>query len=359
VVAERTRTSPGCSHNSGGTTSLFPGLPTESNAPGNDELAAGPGEAIEESLEPDTYTNSAVVQYLNDIGQYPLLTEGEERQLAIQIDAGRDARAWLDDHPEEHADDRRVLEQRVEAGRHACQTLCVHNLRLVVSIAKRYAHPSTGAPLMDLIQEGNIGLMRAAEKFDYRQGTRFSTYATWWVRQACQRAQGQGRTIRLPVQVTEMLGKVRRLRMTMQQQENREPTLEEIAEAMQISLERLTEILLMEDDSVSLDHPLRGEPDACLRDILPDARDTEEDVASRDLRAVVREVLDQLSDRERLLLSLHFGIHGDEAWSLEQIGRRFGVSRERVRQIETRVCKQLRQCPAVRQRLEGLLEVDG
>ncbi len=258
-------------------------------------------------------------QYLRDIGRVPLLTAGEEAALARRIEHG----------------DVQAKRQMVEA-----------NLRLVVSIAKGY--PGRGLSFLDLIQEGSLGLIRAAEKFDYRRGYKFSTYATWWIRQALTRAiADKARTIRIPVHMVEKLNKVVHLERQMVQRLGREPRPEEIAEELHMTSEEVREIQRMGQQPVSLERPIGEEGDSPLRDLVEDDSTPSpfEEASIILRRTAIGVALRALSERERRVLELRFGLHGEQPHTLEQVGRAFGVTRERIRQIEGSTLRKLNALP--------------
>jgi len=297
------------------------------------EAEAGPEEDLDqtlEELENDGYLTDAVKIYLREIGSVPLLTPEEEVELAKRIEKG----------------DTEALQRFVLA-----------NLRLVVSIAKRYV--GRGLPLLDLIQEGNIGLMRAVQKFDWRKGHRFSTYATWWIRQAITRAIGdKSREIRLPAHINEELNRINRIRQQLSQTVNREPTPEEIAEKAGTSPERVRELLGYLQQPVSLDTPVGEEADSTLGEFVPDVRaNPEEEATDEVLKTEMDRVLDEvLTPREKRVLQLRYGLGDGHTYSLEKVGRELGVTRERVRQLEKQALEKLRRGPAIRKLAEYMEE---
>jgi len=273
--------------------------------------------------------------YLNGIGKTALLTAEQEVVLARRIEAGVYAQHLLETtkrlSPKRRADLRAVIRDGGEARSH----LLVANLRLVVSLAKRYS--GRGMPLLDLIQEGNLGLIRAVEKFDYAKGFKFSTYATWWIRQAISRGMAdQGRTIRLPVHLVEQVNKLARLKRELHQQLGRDATFAELAEESGIPEGKIADLLDHARDPVSLDMPVGSDEDAPLGDFIEDAAgvSAEAIVVSRFMNADIAKVLDTLDDRERLVVRLRYGLEDGRPRTLDEIGRVFGISRERVRQIE-------------------------
>jgi RNA polymerase primary sigma factor len=308
-------------------------------------------------------TSDPVRMYLREIGRVPLLTAQGEVALAIRIKAGAEASEQLADleaagTPEKlTAGEARHLQELADDGDEAKSALIQANLRLVVSIAKRYV--GRGMQLLDLVQEGNMGLMRAVEKFDHTKGFKFSTYATWWIRQAITRSiADQARTIRIPVHMVESINKVHRVQRQIVQELEREPTVEELAERVGLTPERVREIQRISLDPLSLDSPVGEEDDSFLGDFIKDD-DADEplDVATRQmLQDAVNEVLDELNEREREVVRMRFGL-GDntEARTLEEVGREFGVTRERIRQIESKTLAKLRH-PNHAQRLRDYLD---
>jgi RNA polymerase primary sigma factor len=299
------------------------------------------------SLEGSGSADSVRV-YLKEIGRVPLLTGPDEVRLAKRMEAGLEA---VDELAVLNAEDklesldfatRRKLQRKVRDGDRARQQLIQANLRLVVSIAKRYV--GRGMQLLDLIQEGNLGLMRAVQKFDHSKGFKFSTYATWWIRQAISRAiADQARTIRIPVHMVETINRVRRTQRDMLQRLEREPTIEELATEVDLSPERVREILRISLDPVSLEAPV-GEDDSLLGDFIEDENaDRPVDVAARAMLSNdVLEALDELNDREKEVVRMRFGLIDGRARTLEEVGRAFGVTRERIRQIESKTLAKLR-----------------
>ncbi len=293
-------------------------------------------------------TADPVRLYLQEIGRVPLLDAAGEVALAKRIQAGMAAAEHLRCLPPGHAEEVAGVRDALEAvradGAEARQALIRANLRLVVSIAKRYV--GRGMLFLDLIQEGNLGVMRAVEKFDHAKGFKFSTYATWWIRQAITRAiADQGRTIRIPVHMVENVNKVMRVQRQMLQELEREPTPEEVAARALMTPERVREIYRISQDPLSLDSPLGDEDDASLGDFIEDQEaEVPVDVAIRELLVeAVGEVLEELSEREQEIVRLRFGLDADgQARTLEEVGRELGVTRERIRQIESKTLAKLR-----------------
>ncbi|PXY32993.1 RNA polymerase subunit sigma [Prauserella sp. PE36] len=306
-----------------------------------DNVAAVPTE--EPDLDAQGPSADLVRVYLNGIGKTALLTAAQEVDLAKRIEAGVFAQHMLDT-TELSAERRAELSALVRDGQLAKNHLLQANLRLVVSLAKRYT--GRGMPLLDLIQEGNLGLIRAVEKFDYSKGFKFSTYATWWIRQAITRGMAdQGRTIRLPVHLVEQVNKLARIKRDLHQQLGREATNEELAAESGIAAEKVSSLLDHARDPVSLDMPVGTEEDAPLGDFIEDseATDAESAVISGLLQDDMRRVLATLDDREQHVIRLRYGLDDGQPRTLDQIGKHFGLSRERVRQIEREVMAKLRQ----------------
>jgi len=287
--------------------------------------------------------SEALPLYLQEIGRVPLLTGAAEVELAMAIEAGTEAAGQLKDGAQRAIDESERLEDVADRGNLARRRLVESNLRLVVSVARRYMN--RGIPLGDLIQEGNIGLMRAVEKFDYRRGFKFSTYATWWIRQAVSRALADhGRTIRVPVHMVETINKYVRTSASLQQELGREPTIDEIAQAMELSAERVREIIRILPQPISLESAVGDEQDAVLADFVVDENlpDMDEVAARLVLKGQVEGVLETLTPRERRVVELRFGLEGDKLYTLSEIGAELGVTRERIRQIETKALRKLR-----------------
>jgi RNA polymerase primary sigma factor len=300
--------------------------------------AANDSEPIEDSVQ----------TYLREIGQVSLLSAADEVVLAQDIINGLAAQATLQRQEMLRWSERLPLERAVARGDESRRRLIQSNLRLVVSIAKKYL----GSPLsfMDLVQEGNIGLMRAVEKFDYTRGNRFSTYATWWVRQAVTRALAEkSRTIRLPVHVNDSIGLIRRTSEQLLQTLGRQPDLEEIAQAIGWSSKRVRRVLDASRTLVSLEAPVGESAERRLKDVIPDvAQMTPPEAAAQHLmRQDLLEALEQLSERERAILSLRYGILDGQQRTLEEIGHILGFTRERIRQIEAEALKRLRHSETV------------
>ncbi|PPK64612.1 sigma-70 family RNA polymerase sigma factor [Actinokineospora auranticolor] len=282
--------------------------------------------------------------YLNGIGRTALLTAAQEVELAKRVEAGVFAQHMLDTAPDLSPARRAELRALIADGHTAKNHLLEANLRLVVSLAKRYT--GRGMPLLDLIQEGNLGLIRAVEKFDYTKGFKFSTYATWWIRQAITRGMAdQGRTIRLPVHLVEQVNKLARIKRDLHQQLGREATKDELAKEAGLTPQKVADLLDHARDPVSLDMPVGSEEDAPLGDFIEDgeATDAESAVISGLLQDDMRRVLATLDDREQSVIRLRYGLDDGQPRTLDQIGKRFGLSRERVRQIEREVMSKLRQ----------------
>jgi RNA polymerase primary sigma factor len=297
-----------------------------------------------------------VRMYLQEIGRVPLLDAQQEVELSMQMEGGGRAAAKLKESGELSTAERVLLERDVRLGKRAQERLVEANLRLVVSIAKKYV--GRGMPLLDLVQEGNLGLMRAVEKFDYRKGFKFSTYASWWIRQAVTRALAdQGRTIRVPVHMVETINKLAAVQRALSQELGREPTIEEIAEDLELEPEKVTELRRIAQDPLSLETPLGEEEDSTLGDFVPDP-DAEAPVTAASFRLLqdyLRVVLEELSDREREVLIMRFGLRDGQINTLEEVGKHFKVTRERIRQLETKALAKLRQ-PSRAGKLKDYLE---
>jgi len=282
-------------------------------------------------------------QYLREIGRIPLLTASEEVQLARAVEAGlfaEEALAGCFDGPDA---DRQELTAIVHDGLAAKRRMVESNLRLVVSVAKRYV--GRGLPLLDLIQEGNLGLIRAVEKFDYARGFKFSTYATWWIRQSVTRAiADQARAIRMPVHVVETLHKVLRVNRQLAQTLGRDPTVDEIAAVIGVEAGRVAELLSLAPEPVSLSLPVGESEGSVLGDLIEDSdgTDPEESATGHMLGTYLDSVLGTLGDRERRVVRMRYGLDDGQQHTLEEVGREFGVTRERVRQIEAKSLSKLR-----------------
>jgi RNA polymerase primary sigma factor len=297
-----------------------------------------------------------VRMYLKDIGKVPLLTADQEKQLAQRLEAGVLASERLgrerDPRPEVAAN----LMAIATDGEMAKKELIEANLRLVVSIAKRYVN--RGMALLDLVQEGNLGLIRAVEKFDYTKGFKFSTYATWWIRQAITRAiADQARTIRIPVHMVETMNKVLRVQRQMLQELGREPTVEEVAEKVDLSPERVRDIQRIALEPLSLETPVGEEDDSYLGDFVADESAISPDFAAERerLKDEIEKALTELNPREQQVMRLRFGLDDGQIRTLEEVGKEFGVTRERIRQIESKTLAKLRH-PTRSQRLRDYLE---
>ena len=281
--------------------------------------------------------------YLTDIGQYPLLTKEDEVRLAQKIEKGVEAREKLSTSEELTAKEKSDLKRLDRNGARAEKKFVQSNLRLVVSIAKKYQ--ASGLPLLDLIQEGNLGLMHAVEKFDWRKGFKFSTYATWWIRQAITRGiANTGRTIRLPVHAGDTLARLQKARTRLELKYGRPATMTELAADVEMPEEKITEALRFANEPLSLSEPLREDGDAELGDVVEDrgAASPFEMAATSLLPDEIARLLAPLDEREREILKLRFGLDRGEPRTLEEVGEHFNLTRERIRQIEARAMSKLR-----------------
>ncbi len=343
---------------------LSAGIPfiedTTTTEPSEDELAA-PEEAAsaEPELDLDDYlanidTDDTIGLYLKEVSRVPLLTAEEEVNLAQRIENGRIAREEL---AKGNASPRRRQELRmlIEDGWSAREHLITANSRLVISVAKKYM--GRGVPFLDLIQEGNIGLIRATKKFDYRRGHKFSTYATWWIRQAVTRAiADQGRTIRVPVHMGDQINKLLRVQHQLTQRLGREPSVEELANALEVPPKKVENMIQVARRPLSLETPTDDEEDSVLGDFIEDdeAAPPDDTATYNLLREHLNEVLNGLPPREVRILQLRYGLLDGQAYTLEEVGRKMGVTRERVRQIEAQALSRLRH-PSIRRKLRDYL----
>ena len=290
-------------------------------------------------------TDDPVRMYLKEIGKVPLLSADEEIEYAKKMEIGEEAKKKLAEKGENVSEkERKSLEKKINEGENSKKKLSEANLRLVISIAKRYV--GRGLLFLDLIQEGNLGLIKAVEKFDYSKGYKFSTYATWWIRQAITRAiADQARTIRIPVHMVETINKLIRVSRQLLQEYGREPTPEEIADYMKMDVARVREILKISQEPVSLETPIGEEEDSHLGDFIPDENVPipVEAATQTLLKEQLNEVLGTLTDREERVLRLRFGMDDGKARTLEEVGKEFNVTRERIRQIEAKALRKLRQ----------------
>lgn len=294
--------------------------------------------------------------YLNEIGRYPLLTAQQEVELAMQMETGRRALERLNQDDSLSDEDRSFLKHEIEMGEAAHRQLVQSNLRLVVALARRYV--GRGMALLDLIQEGNVGLMRAVERFDYRRGFKFSTYATWWIRQAISRAiADQGRTIRMPIHVLDAVNKLTRTQRELTQVHGRAPTVGELAAELDMDESRVAELRRIAQDTVSLETPVGEDEDGTLGDLVEDT-DSEapaDAAAFTSLQDQLAAALEGLNERERQVLIMRFGLADGRMRTLEEVGSYFNVTRERIRQLETKALAKLRH-PDKSGKLEGFLE---
>ncbi len=340
------------------------GIPYVENAPGQ-----GPStDEVEEEEENDDAalleseqnylanidTDDTIGLYLKEVGRVPLLTAEEEVELAMRIEAGRQAREEMarGNVSEERRQELRAL---IEDGWAAREHLITANSRLVISVAKKYM--GRGVPFLDLIQEGNIGLIRAAKKFDYRRGHKFSTYATWWIRQAVTRAiADQGRTIRVPVHMGDQINKLLRVQHQLTQKLGRDPSVEELAAALEVTPQKVENMIQVARRPLSLETPTDDEEDSVLGDFIEDEEipPPDETATYNLLREHLEGVLEGLPPREVRILQLRYGLLDGQAYTLEEVGRKMGVTRERVRQIEAQALSRLRH-PAIRRKLREYL----
>jgi RNA polymerase primary sigma factor len=305
----------------------------------DDESAGSPQVDIDLDL---IDIDDSISLYLKEIGRVPLLTAAEEVVLAKRMERGREARQRLTLGVDDSTERERLL-LSVKDGQAAQEHLIKANSRLVVSVAKKYV--GRGVPFLDLIQEGNIGLIRAVKKFDYRRGYKFSTYATWWIRQAVTRAiADQGRTIRVPVHMYEQINRLTRTSRQLVQELGRDPTTEEIAERLGVPPRKVEQIIRVSQRPLSLEMPVGEEEDSYLGDFIEDAdADSPTDSASQTmLRQVIDEIFESLTPREVRILQLRFGLVDGYSYTLEEVGKKFGVTRERIRQIEAQALGRLR-----------------
>ncbi len=332
--------------------------------PSEEELVISEEEAEEELEEPEQSiifddlanidTDDTIGLYLKEVSRVPLLTAEEEVELAQRIERGRMAREELargNVSPRRRQDLRRLIEDGWGAREH----LITANSRLVISVAKKYM--GRGVPFLDLIQEGNIGLIRATKKFDYRRGHKFSTYATWWIRQAVTRAiADQGRTIRVPVHMGDQINKLLRVQHQLTQRLGREPSVEELAQALDVPPKKVENMIQVARRPLSLETPTDDEEDSVLGDFIEDeeAPPPDDSATYNLLREHLEEVLNTLPPREVRILQLRYGLLDGQAYTLEDVGRKMGVTRERVRQIEAQALSRLRH-PSIRRKLRDYL----
>lgn len=356
------------------------GVEVTSNRPAKDsepEEAEAPAEDLdnsEETLDPSILyadlvqdagyqqalnTDDTVGLYLKEAGRVPLLTADEEVQLAKRMEAGELAAEQLQEYGDSLSpEDIYELEDLVEDGQAAQEYLIRANSRLVISVAKKYI--GRGVHFLDLIQEGNIGLIRAARKFEYQRGHKFSTYATWWIRQAVSRAVAdQGRTIRVPVHMGDQINRLRRISTQLTQELGREPTTEELAESMETTPDKISNLIEISRRPISLETPIEEDADSEFGDFIEDKNSPEptEIVTQNLLREHLDQVLERLPDREAHILRLRYGLLDGETHTLEEVGHEIGVTRERVRQLEAQALNRLRHSSAFQLLQDYLVEV--
>lgn len=305
----------------------------------------------------NSFVDDSVQLYLHEIGQVPLLTAVEEYVLAQQVSQGQEASICLNNEAYNSGQERAALEHAMELANEARRKLIQANLRLVVSIAKKYIGRSMS--FMDLVQEGNIGLMRAVEKFDYRRGNRFSTYATWWIRQAVTRSLAeQSRLIRLPVHLSDSIMRLRRVVHALEQKLERDPTYEEIAQDLGMNLRKVKRLMRASTQPISLEQPVKSnEREGRIVEMLADENlDSPIEIAAQHmLKTELTLVLNDLPERERNILLMRYGLEDGRRRTLEEVGVAFGITRERTRQIEAEALRRLRH-PSVGKRLQGYLD---
>lgn len=309
-------------------------------------IAHGKGEDSDEDL---------LKIYLQEIGQHPLLTKDDEARLGKIMETAHEASAYLNDHPDLSEVDRDYYEVLIADGKQAAKEFSQANLRLVVSIAKKYQ--ASGLPLLDLIQEGNLGLIHAVEKFDYRKGFKFSTYGTWWIKQSITRGiANTKRTIRIPVHTSDEIGRMLKARKYLEQELGREATVAELAEELGTAEEKLVELMAIGQDPISLSETLREDSDTVLGDVVEDKSVLlpDDEVMESMKPALLNAALSFLDERERAVIRLRFGLDSGEPRTLEDIGEHFGLTHERIRQIEARALTKLRH-PSNKVNLKDLL----
>ncbi|RME06586.1 MAG: sigma-70 family RNA polymerase sigma factor [Anaerolineae bacterium] len=312
--------------------------------------------ALEGNYLANIDTSDTIGLYIKEVGRVPLLTAEEEVQLARRIERGREARERLASGEKLTDEERRQLQEAIRDGWAAREHLITANSRLVISVAKKYM--GRGVPFLDLIQEGNIGLIRAAKKFDYHRGYKFSTYATWWIRQAVTRAiADQGRTIRLPVHMGDQINRMLRTRHQLTQELGREPTIDELAIALEVTPEKVQYMLRVARRPLSLEMPTDDDAESVLGDFIPDDDSPPPD--DKAIQNLLKEhlslILDTLPPREVRVLQLRYGLLDGRMYTLEEVGRKMGVTRERVRQIEAQALNRLRH-PSIQDKLSAYLD---
>ena len=326
-------------------------LTSEDEMSSDDSMSSEEDEFDENEVE----TDDPIKQYLKEIGRFPLLTAEEEADLAKKVEAGKEAEEKLASSKKISAKERARLNKIIDTAKQARNTLSECNLRLVVSIAKRYV--SRGLTFLDLCQEGNLGLMKAVDKFDWRRGYKFSTYATWWIKQSVTRAiADQSRTIRIPVHMVETINKMHRAMRILTQENGREPSVKELAVFLEIEENKVREIMEVERDPSSLEMPVGEEEESSLGDFIEDEKSLkpEEITERRMLQQDIDKVLANLSPKEATIIELRYGLHGNKPCTLEELGKIFGVTRERIRQIESAALRKMR-TPARGKVLRGYL----